>query len=148
MCTLYVLIHLSDTNTPHRQYWLQLPLHIARSPSRANGGAPVPAPAYVRPSHPCPTITPSSPSSPFVPCFQLLASQWWRSCSVAPVLAGANNRPPHSRQRPICPSFPSFPSGLSVPSVPSLHPAIIIRYDPVPVPAISSDTGKSSEIQR
>ena len=44
MCTLYVLFYLSDTNTPHRQYWLQLPLRIARRPSRANGGAPVPAP--------------------------------------------------------------------------------------------------------
>ena len=44
MCTLYVLIHLSGTNTPHRQYWLQLPLRIAHSPSSANGGAPVPAP--------------------------------------------------------------------------------------------------------
>ena len=26
---------LSDTNTPHRQYWLQLPLRIARYPSKS-----------------------------------------------------------------------------------------------------------------
>ena len=42
MCTVYVLFYLSETNTPHRKYWLQLPLHIACCPSRANGGAPVP----------------------------------------------------------------------------------------------------------
>ena len=49
MCTLYVLFYLSDTNTPHQKYWLKLPLRIARCPSRANGGAPVPAPVVALP---------------------------------------------------------------------------------------------------
>ena len=44
MCTLYVLFYFSDTNTPHRQNLVQLPLCIAHCPSRANYGAPVPAP--------------------------------------------------------------------------------------------------------
>ena len=38
------MFYFSDTNTPHRRNWFQLPLCIARCPSRANGGAPVPAP--------------------------------------------------------------------------------------------------------
>ena len=95
-----------------------------RSCSGAHGGAPVPAPANVRPFHSCPTNSPSSPSTPFVAYLQQPASQWWRSCSVASVPAGANNRPYH----PSTANDPSSPSIRSVRSVPSLQkPCVLIQ---------------------
>ena len=82
--------------------------------SGAHGSAPVPVGANVRPSHPCPTNSPSSPSIPSVPCWQqtihcianpqepmvalLFRSPWWRSCSGACLCPSV---PPPSHQRPI-----------------------------------------------
>ena len=54
----------------HQQNWYQPPLPIAHHPSRANGGAPVPAPAIIGPSipppshqHPIRSIRPIQPVS-------------------------------------------------------------------------------------
>ena len=159
MCTLCVLFYLSDTNTPHRQYYLQLPLCIAPRPSRANGGAPVPAPMVALPFRRLLTFVRPTPVPPSPHQFHLSHSSLVFSNQPAnggaPVLSLLFRRLPTSvhpspTNAPSSPSFPSFPSVPSVPSVPPLHPAIIIRYDPVPVPEISSDTDISSDtaIQR
>ena len=160
MCTLYVLFYLSDTNTPHRQYWLQLPLRIARCPSRANGGAPVPAPMVALPfrrllTFARPTPVPPSPHQVHLSHLSLVCSNQPAN-GGAPVLSLPFRRVlttvhPSPTNAPSSPSFPSFPS------VPSLQKLCVLiqpllsnqiqpiqssqssRYDPDP--AISSDPG-------
>ena len=140
MCTLYALFYLSDTNTLHRRYWLQLTLCIARCPSRANGGTPVPAPMVAFTFRRLLTFARFTPVPPSP--HQAHLSHSSLVCGNQPANGGAPVLPlPFWRVlTTIHPSPTNTPSSPSVPSVPSLHPAIIIQYYPVPVPAISSDT--------
>ena len=57
ICVQYIFIilllrHKYSAPLQHRSNWCQPPLPTARRPSRANGGAPIPAPANAGPSIP------------------------------------------------------------------------------------------------
>ena len=144
MFTLYALFYLSDTNTPRRRYWLQLPLLIARRPSRSNGGAPVLAPmvallfrrvlTFVRPTPIPPTPHQFHPSHSSLVCINQPAN------GGAPVLALLFRRALTTvRPTPVPPT--PHPVHLSHPYHPSHHfsnqpmhtticspPAIMIQY--------------------
>ena len=135
MCTLFVLFYFSDTNTPHRQNWCQLPLRIARCPSRANGGAPIMAPMvalpfrrllmFARPNPVPPTphqvhlshsylVFSNQPANGGAPVLLLPFQRALTTVRPTPV-------PPMPHPVQTIPSAPSVPSIPSVPSVPSLQ---------------------------
>ena len=55
ICIIFLLQHKYSAPLQHKRNWCQPPLPTARRPSRANGGAPVLAPANVGPSIPLPS---------------------------------------------------------------------------------------------
>ena len=133
MCTLYVLFYFFNTNTPHRQNWFQLPLHIARCPSRANGGAPVPASMAALPFRRLrtfvrPTPVPPSPHQVYLSHSSLVCSDqptngdalvlsilFRRSLTtVRPTPVPPTPHPVHYSHLSH-PSHPSYPSHLSHP---------------------------------
>ena len=127
MCTLYVLFYFSNTNTPHQRNWFQIPLRIARCPSRANSGAPVPSPIeallfrrllmFVRP-----TPVPPTPHQVHLSHSSLIASNQpdnggapVLSLPFRPALTTVRPTPvpptpyPVHHSRPSHPSYPSHP---------------------------------------
>ena len=66
ICIVLLPRNKYSASLQHRRNWFHLPLHIARCPSRANGGAPVPAPMAALPfrrvtTFVCPTPVPPMP---------------------------------------------------------------------------------------
>ena len=55
ICIIFLPQHKYSAPLQHRRNWCQPPLPTTRRPSRANGGATVPAPANVGPSIPTPS---------------------------------------------------------------------------------------------
>ena len=121
MCTLFCIILLLQkkysASLQHRHNWCQISPRIARCPSRANGGAPVPAPmvalpfqqelTFVRPTSVPPTPHPVHPSHPsHVGSKQPAHREPSRANGGAPVPAGTNNHPSH----PSPTNAPSSPS--------------------------------------
>ena len=130
MCTLYVFFYLSDTNTPHQKYWLQLPLLIARCLSKANGGAPVSSPMVALPFRgllmfACRTPVPPSPHQLHLSHSPLVCSNQLANVGAPVLLLPFRWVLRTVHPSPInTPSSPSFPSAPSVPSVPLSHPCI------------------------
>ena len=150
MCTLYVLFYLSGTNTPHRQYWLQLPLPIVRNPSRANGGAPVPAPMVALPFRHLltfvrPTPVPLSPHQVYLSHSSLVCSNYpanggapvllllfWRALTTFRLTPVPPTPHPvhHSHHSHL--SHPSHTCNNYVSSSSHYYPIESSRYDPDP----------------
>ena len=159
MCTLFFFFYFSDTNTPHRRNWCQLPLHIARCPSRANGSAPVPAPMVAIPFRRLLTFVRPTPVPPtlhqvHMPHLSLVFSNQPDN-GGAPVmslpfrrsLTSVRHTPVPPTPYPVHPTHPSHTCKIYV--YPSSHYDPIYPIQPIqshqssqynPYIAISSDT--------
>ena len=149
------IVLLIRKKTPHRQYWLQLPLRIARCPSRANGGAPVPAPMVALPFRRLltfvrPTPVPPSPNQVHMSHSSLVCSNQTANggapflslpfrralTTIRPTPVPPTPHPVH--HHPSHPSHPSHPFNNYVSSSSHYYTIQSSRYDPAP--EISSDT--------
>ena len=162
ICIIFLLRHKYSVSLQHRKNWCQLPIRIARHPSRVNGGAPVLAPmvallfrrvlTFVCPTPVPPTSHQVHPSHLSLVCSNQTAN------GGAPVLALPFRRvlttihptPVSPTPHPVHPSHPSHPCS-NQPKHKNMcpHPDIMIQSNPAnliqPIQPIRS---RSSDIKK
>ena len=168
ICIILLLQQKYSASLQHRHNWCQLPLHIARSPSRANCGALVPTPMVALPFRQVLTsvyLTPAPPTPHPVHLSHVGSNQpVHRHPSIdngsAPVLAPIVELPfrwvlTSVRPTPVPPTphqvHPSHTSHTSHPSHPGsnqpMHKSRCVLIQPIRSNTIRSNTIRSNPIQ-